>query len=120
MPSSASTRQLRLSSGGLLLETGLAGGCTELAAIGGTRSFSTRTAGFLGALASAGFDFADFGETGVSFPAELGDAAPRSQASSAGESEQAVACGSCAGSLLEKPSRTTNHTSRAPSGARFF
>src|SRR5260370_35455170 len=99
MPSSASTRQLRLSSGGLLLETGLAGGCTELAAIGGARSFSTRTAGFLGGLASAGFAFADFGETGGPFPPEIGDAAPRSGASPADDSAQAVLCESAAGQL---------------------
>src|SRR5260370_36530328 len=110
MPSSASTRQLRLSSGGLLLETGLAGGCTELAAIGGTRAFSTRTAGFLGALASAGFDFSDFGETGGSFPAELGDAAPPSPTSSADASQQAGAGEFGARPLSENPPGATNST----------
>ena len=94
-------------------ETGVAGGCAGLAAIGGTRSFSV-ACGFFGAW--TGFGFAGFGETGTSFPAELDAAVPRSQASSADESTQAVACESIAGSLLEKPSGTANNTAGRPCG----
>jgi hypothetical protein len=82
-------------------------------------SLSTRTT-FFGALGLTRFELADGGGTEFSLSGLAATGALRSgQASSADESEQAVACGSIAGSLLEKPSGTANNTSGAPCGVEF-